>query len=534
MGKKAPNAEEKRKLADMAELERQIMAAQRLLRVKRAKESLISFTEMTMPDPEDPDNVDKSRYQPVKHHETICAALEEVEKGNFQRLIISMPPRHGKSELASRRFPAWFLGKDPYRQVMFATYNADLAMDFGRSVREVMRSPAYQQVFPGCKLRSGEQSADRIKTEEGGVANFVGVGGGLTGKGADLLIIDDPIKDREEADSKRERDKLWEWFTQVAMTRLMSGARVVIIMTRWHEDDLVGRLTDPKNPCYDDEVAQQWRILSLPAIAVADDPMGRQPGEALWPDRFGLPYLNEIRRLNPKGFSALYQGQPAPDDGDFFKREWLKGYGPNELPANLRYYCVSDHAVSTAQTADKTVLLPFGVDENDNVYVLPDVWWRRATTDQVVDGMIDLMTRRQPLKWGAERGHISQSIGPFLRKVQQERQVYTMVDEITPVKDKQTRAQAIRGRMAMGKVFFPRFAPWWQDAEQELLKFPSARHDDFVDAMGLAGLLLATLHGASRSVEKTPDGPKPGTLAWVKMSTKWEESRRKLLQMGGF
>lgn len=534
MAKKAPNAEEKRKLAEMAELERQILAAQRLLRVKKAKKSLIDFTAMTMPDPEDPDNPDKSRYQPVRHHETICAALEEVEAGRYQRLIISMPPRHGKSELASRRFPAWFLGKDPYRQVLFATYNADLAMDFGRSVREIMRSPSYQQVFPGCKLRQGEQSADRIKTEEGGVAGFVGVGGGLTGKGADLLIIDDPIKDREEADSKRERDKLWEWFTQVAMTRLMAGARVVIIMTRWHEDDLVGRLTDPRNPCYSEEVADQWKMLSLPAIAEDNDPMGRQKGEALWPERYGLEFLNEIKRLNSKGFSALYQGRPTPDDGDFFKREWLKFYGPGELPKNLRVYCVSDHAVSTAQTADKTVLLPFGVDENDNVYVLPDVWWRRAATDQVVDGMIDLMVRHKPSKWGAERGHISQSIGPFLRKVQQERQVWTVVDEITPVKDKQTRAQAIRGRMAMGKVYFPKFSPWWTDAEQEILKFPSARHDDFVDALGLAGLLLATLHGAAKPLEKPSQGPKVGTLEWVKYSTKWEDTRKKLLQMGGF
>jgi predicted phage terminase large subunit-like protein len=534
MARKAPNAEEKRRQAEMLELERQILAAQRLLRVKKAKESLIDFTSMTMPDPEDPDNPDKSRYEPVRHHRTICAALEEVEKGNYQRLIISMPPRHGKSELASRRFPAWFLGKDPYRQVLFATYNADLAMDFGRAVREIMRQPSFQQVFPGCKLRTGEQSADRIKTEEGGVAGFVGVGGGLTGKGADLLIIDDPIKDREEADSKRERDKLWDWFTQVAMTRLMDGGRVVIIMTRWHEDDLVGRLTDPRNPCYNDEVAQAWRILSLPAIADDNDPMERQKGDALWPERYPLGFLNEIRRLNPKGFSALYQGQPSPDDGDFFKRDWLKGYNPGDLPSNLRIYCVSDHAVSTAQTADKTCLLPFGVDENDNVWVLPDVWWRRATTDQVVDGMIDLMTRHRPAKWGAERGHISQSIGPFLRKVQQERGVWTVVEEITPVKDKQTRAQAIRGRMAMGKVFFPRFSPWWVDAEQEILKFPSARHDDFVDALGLAGLLLATLHGASRTFEKPSDIPKTGTLAWVKMSSKWDEARRNLLQMGGF
>lgn len=533
MAKKAPNAEDKQRLAAVAELESQLKAATRLLRVKKARESLISFTEMTMPDPEDPDDVDKSRYKPVRHHETICAALEEVEKGHYQRLIISMPPRHGKSELASRRFPAWFMGKDPYRQVLFATYNAELAAGFGRSVREVMRQPAFQQVFPGCKLRTGSQSADRLETEEGGVAGFVGVGGGLTGKGADLLIIDDPIKDREEADSKRERDKLWEWFTQVAMTRLMDGGRVVIIMTRWHEDDLVGRLTDPKNPCYNDELAQQWKVLSLPAIAEGDDPMGRKPGEALWPERYGLPFLNEIKRLNPKGFSALYQGQPTPEDGDYFRREWIKFYNPDQLPKALRVYVASDHAVSTATAADKTCLLAVGVDDQDNLYVLPDVWWRRAGPEQVVEAMVEMMDRLKPSLWWAERTHITQSLGPFLRKVMQERGVYTAIEEVVPVRDKQTRAQAIRGRMSMGKVFFPRFAPWWSDAEQELLKFPSARHDDFVDALGHIGMGLARQIAAATPVSRDPGIPATGTMGWIKWSAQ-QEAKRKQLRMGGF
>jgi predicted phage terminase large subunit-like protein len=296
---------------------------------------------------------------------------------------------------------------------------------------------------------------------------------------------------------------LWEWFTQVAMTRLMAGARVVVIMTRWHEDDIVGRLTDPKNPCYNDENAQQWRILSLPAIAVENDPMERKPGEALWPERYGLDFLNEIRRLNPKGFSALYQGQPTPDDGDFFRRDWLKPY-PHELPKNLRYYCVSDHAVSTAQTADKTVLLPFGLDEEDNVWILPDVWWRRASTDQVIDGMIDLMSRHKPAKWGAERGHISQSIGPFLRKVQQERGIWTVVEEITPVKDKQTRAQAIRGRMAMDGLYIAADAPFRADLIAECLRFPAGVNDDQVDALGLVGQLLDRMVSGTRT---DPDKP---------------------------
>lgn len=516
-------------------LERQIKAAKRLIAIKKAKTSILEFTKLTMPSPEDPDNTDLSRYSAAKHHEVICAALEEVEAGRIQRLIITMPPRHGKSELASRRFPAWFLGKDPYRHMIFATYNDEFASDFGRHVRDTMKSDVFKQAFPLCKLKAGSQASDRISTEEGGIAVFVGRGGSLTGRGADLLVIDDPIKDREEADSKTLRDKMWGWFTDVAMTRLMTaGARVVIIMTRWHEDDLVGRLIDPKNSYYVPEEAGNWKVLSLPAIAVNDDPMGRKFGEPLWPERFDLDFLNQAKRLNPKGFSALYQGSPSPDDGDYFKREWLKFYTPSELPRNLRIYVASDHAVSTDQERDATCLLPVGVDEEDNIWVLPDVWWRRADTETVVEGMIDLMRRRTPLMWWAESGHITKSIGPFLRKRMAERQIYCAIDEVVPTKDKQTRAQSIRARMSMGKVFFPRFATWWGDAQDEILKFPSSSHDDFIDALAHIGMGLDKQVRAGGAVVKVDNMPKSGTLAWVKWADRFRKRNEGFLRMGGF
>jgi len=515
---------------EVDDIQKQIVAAERMLRLRKARTNLLDFTQFTMPDPSDPDNSDMSKYRPAKHHEVIAAALEEVEAGRMLRLIITMPPRHGKSELASRRFPAWFMGKDPYRQLIFSTYNDDFAQDFGRSVRETMRSSAFSQVFPGCKLRAGSASADKIQTEEGGLMKFVGRGGGLTGRGADLLVIDDPIKDREEADSKSVRDKMWSWFTEAAMTRLMPGGRVVIIMTRWHEDDLIGRLTDPRNPCYRKEEAENWHILALPAIAVENDPMKRKPGEALWPTQFPIDILLNIKRLNERGFSALYQGQPTPDDGDFFRKDWIKTYdSPNKIPKNIRIYAASDHAVSIAQDADKTVLMCVGVDEEDNIWVLPDIFWRRAQTDTVCDAMLDIMKRRKPLNWRAEKGHISKAIGPFLRKRMQEEKIYCSIEEVTPVKDKQTRAQAIRGRMAMGKVFFPRFASWWGDAQNEMLKFPAARHDDFVDTLAHIGMGLDFQVGA-QVPEVIKEGPKWGTLEWVKQASKtmtWKENRLK-------
>jgi predicted phage terminase large subunit-like protein len=519
----------------VAAYRKQVMAAERLLQLRRARSNLLDFTKMTMPDPDDPDDSNKSRYAPVRHHEVIAAALEEVDKGTIQRLIITMPPRHGKSELASRRFPAWFLGKDPYRHTIFATYNEDTARDFGRAVREIVQMPVFQQVFPGCQLRKGSASAELLQTIEGGQAMFVGRGGSLTGRGADLLVIDDPIKDREEAESKATRDKLWAWFTDVAMSRLMSvGSRVVIIMTRWHEDDLIGRLTDPRNPHYKEDEAKHWKVLALPALAVANDPMGRKIGEALWPQRFDVAFLNRSKTLNPRGFAALYQGSPAPDDGEFFRREWMKGYMPHELPKDLTIYCASDHAVSAAQDRDATVLLPVGVDSEDNIWILPDVWWRRAETDDVVEGMIDMMERHRPMYWWAERGHISKSIGPFLRKRMQERGIYAAIDEVVPVKDKQTRAQAIRARMAMGKVRFPKFAGWWSDAEDELMKFPSARHDDFVDTLSWIGLGLSKQVGSRATIVQAPDKYRVGTMSWLKDSAKAVERRERMLRKGGF
>lgn len=512
------------------------LAAERLLAARKARDDLITFVKLMMPTPDAPDDPRLSRYKDAKHHRALAAALEAVDRGEITRLIINMPPRHGKTELA-RKFVSWFLGRDAYRSVIYATYNDDFALDHGRSIRETIRLPAYRQAFPNVEVVKGSSAADRFETTERGVAVFKGVGGSLTGRGADLLIIDDPIKDREDADSPRQRQKLWDWYLDVARTRLMTaGARVVIIQTRWHEDDLVGRLTDPKNPLYNAKAASRWHILDLPALAYDDDPLGRAEGEALWPDRFPRDFLETIREDNPRGFAALYQGKPAPDDGDFFRREWVKTYRPDELPQNLRIYAASDHAVSVAQDRDATVLLVAGVDERDNIYILPDTWWRRAQTDVVVEAMLELMRSRRPLNWWAEKGHISKSIGPFLRKRMQEEKVFVALDEQTPVKDKQTRAQSIQGRMAMGKVFFPSFAPWFMDALDQLMKFPNATHDDFVDALAHLGL------GLQRQIAAKPkypfavvEGgrPKSGTPAWVKWSAE-QERKTKLLSHGGF
>lgn len=483
-----------------------------------AADDLIDFACFMKPDPGHPDDTDFSLYDVDRHHRAIAAALEQVEAGKIRRLIINVPPRHGKSELSSRLFPAWFLGRHPSESLILATYADKLSWDFGREVEAYLSDPLYRQVFPDLSIKTA--SVDRIETTKGGKAFFVGRGSAITGRGATGLLIDDPIKDRVEADSKITREKLFTWFNQVARTRLISQhGWIVIIQTRWSEDDLVGRLTDPLNPSYSPIEGPRWKIIDLPAIAGENDRLGRRPGQALWPKRFPIEYLEEMRAADPRGFQSLYQGSPTPDKGNFFPAEKLLTYKRGEAPKELRYYAASDHAVSSRQERDKTCLLMVGLDEDENLWVMPDLVWGRYPTDQIVERMIDLMDLYKPLHWWAERGHISRSIGPFLRKRMLERSVFCSVYEMTPIADKMSRAQSILGRIAMGKVFWPNFAPWWMEAQKELLQFPYGARDDLVDAISYIGLGLALQQPLKRQ-KKPPQEVKRGTLGWVKEQAK--------------
>ena len=479
----------------------------RLLAARTAADELLPYVRFCMPDYADPSPNPRTRYLTGRHHELIARKLHELEQGRIRRVILNLGPRHGKTELASKRFMAWYSARHPEQSLIFGTYNDTFAADVGRAVRDNIQSPEHRFVFPKHALKEGSEASQRLETVWGGQLSFVGRGGTITGRGGHGIVIDDPIKDRKEADSKLIRDQLWTWFTQVIMTRQMTeDAWVILIQTRWHEDDLVGRLTGPMNAYYDPEEAKLWTVIDLPALAFDDgsrDPLGRKPGEALWPERFPVPFLKAQQRLDPRGFQALYQGRPSAGQGAFFQAEWLNTYKPDELPRNLRIYAASDHAVSQDQSRDRTALIPVGVDVNDNIYVLPDVWWKQGPADVVTEAMLNLMRTRSPVYWWAEKGHISKSIGPFLRKRMAEEKVYAAIVEVTPTADKQTRAQSIQGRMAMGKVFFPSFAPWWAEARDQLLKFPNAAHDDFVDALSYIGLGLAQTLTANGTAAQT-------------------------------
>jgi predicted phage terminase large subunit-like protein len=517
-------------------LREQVSVIERRRICLEARDNLLTYTKFTMPDPEAPNDLSRSRYKAAKFHELVAHHLEQVVSGEVPQLIFCMPPRHGKTELATKRLAALYSGKFPHHNIAVGSYSDTMAQDMGADTRAILATAQHKQVFPTYRLRRGGNAKDNIQTEEGGRLVFVGRGGALTGRGAHLLLIDDLFKDHEEARSQAIRDQAWNWFTKVAMTRRMGHKLVIITMTRWHSDDIIGRLTDPENPCYNAIEAKKWKIIRLPAIAEDDDPLGREVGTPLWadgPDRFDLDFLESQQRLDPLGFAALYQQSPTVADGTLFRRENIIRYDPKDLPEDLRFYCASDHAVGEKQRNDPSCFGKAGVDRQDNLW-FTDLFWKRIPTDQAVEAMLTMGAQgaNRPLLWWAERGHISKSIGPFLKKRMLETQRYMNVVEVTPVGDKVSRVQSFAARFALGKVYLPK-GMIWDKAVEELLAFPNGLHDDFVDMCSLFGLGLRNQFGP-RTAPKQVEQPKFGTLAWVKENDAWQEQLRAEAQFGGF
>jgi predicted phage terminase large subunit-like protein len=514
----------------MSDVERRLLLLRRKKAILNARRDLIAFTQFMMPDPDHFEDPTYSLYEPQKFHRVLGAALEEVEAERYTRLMVTLGPRFGKTTLASAMYPAWYMGRHPERSIIVATYNENYSWDLGRRVREIMMLPQYQQVFPGVEVKTGAKSVKRIQTTADGVVFAIGRGSTATGRGAHTLLIDDPIKDAQEAGSLLIRDKLWDWYLKVIRTRLMTGrGTIVLIQTRWSEDDLIGRLVDPLNAHYTEGEAKKWRKIEFPALAEDDDILGRKEGASLWPERFSEEYLNDLRSSDPRGFASLYQGRPSPKEGAFFKALDLVPYtSMREVPPNesMRFYGACDLAVSIEQKADKSCLMIVGVDEKDHLWIMPDLVWRRVDSNGAVEGMLALMEKYKPQFWWGEKGQIIKSIEPFLRKRMLEKRVFCALDTIAPSVDKQQRAQAIQARSAMQMVHFPQFARWWVEAHDQLLKFPNGTHDDFVDTLALIGLGLAKMRPRQRQVE--PPKVLDGTFRAMLAETRRKEGRERL------
>lgn len=451
-----------------------------LLKRKKSRHSLADYAQYIKPD-----------YTVASHHKKIIDILERVEKGELTRVCIFQPPRSGKSELVSKIFPSWYIGKNPTRQIIAASYGADLARDFGRHVRNTMQSNEYANIFPHTSLSPDSRSANLWHTNQGGVYLAVGVGSATSGYGAHLAIIDDPIKDRVEADSETTRNRIWDWYSSVLYTRRMPNAAIILCCTRWHESDLAGRILENKN--------ESWEVLSLPAISnehTSDE-------KALWPEWFPLEELKKTRAtMIPRDWRALYQQQPTADEGDYFKKEWFPRHEFLDLESkDLNYYIGTDFAVSEKKGADETVFTVFGVDEKEKVYI-KEVWHGRTSPDVWIEELIKLIHRYKPLCTFCEGGVIQKSIEPFLVKRMREKKIFCRVEWLTSATDKASRARGFQARSAMGLVSIPR-----NDVGEimlsQFLKFPSGKHDDFVDACSIFFRGLEDVHAHHATIKRT-------------------------------
>ena len=463
-----------------ADLSAQVKAEQELAKRILSRKRLLPFVERFNPD-----------YLAGWVHKDICQRLEkfseQVANKESPRLMLFMPPRHGKSTLASVAFPAWHLGRHPNHEFISCSYSGSLAMSFSRKVRQLLREPVYKNVFEKSRLDKDSQSIESWQTTQGGGYVAAGVGGGITGKGANVLVIDDPVKNREDAESDNNRAATWDWYTSTAYTRLSPGGGILVILTRWHDDDLAGRLLKQA-----EDGADQWEVIRYPAIAEIDENFRKQ-GESLHPERYNVDALEQIRKaIGPRDWSALYQQNPVSDEGDYFSRDMIRYYEYDEIDtAELNYYCAWDLAIGQRDRNDYSVGIVVGIDEYDHLYVV-DVVRGKYDGFELVEQILDLYETWRPGIVGIERGHIEMALGPFLQKRTRERGLSEAYFKDLKVgrRDKEARARAIQGRMQQGMVYFPKDAVWTGTMVAELLRFPNGTHDDQVDALAWIGLMM--------------------------------------------
>lgn len=429
------------------------------------------------------------------HHYQIVDALNKVVTGEIKNLIINIPPRYGKTEIAVLNFVAWCLAKNPKAKFIHLSYSDDLALDNSSKIKELILSDEYQELWP-IKLKQDSKSKKKWYTEEGGGLYATAAGGAITGFGAGstydnglfngAIIIDDPHKVDDVKSDLMRKEVTERLNTTIKSRRNSRQTPIIIIMQRLHEEDMTGFALAGG-------MGEDFHLLKLPAL--------KEDGTALWSLKHTAEELSRMRVVDPYGFSGQYQQEPSPEDGEFFKREWIQWY--DEAPKYLRMYGASDYAVTDGD-GDYTVHGIIGVDPNDDIYLID--WWRKRTTSDVwVEILLDLMEQYKPLMWAEEKGQILQSMDPLIKKRMQERKVYSTLRMPFPcTQDKKARAQSFRGRMVMGKVYFPRNAPWVPDLIKELLVFDNGRNDDQVDVCGLFGRMLASMVAGSKPKEQEP------------------------------
>lgn len=438
-------------------------------------------------------------WQAPPHLRVLDQALLRVTSphARVKRLLVMMPPRHGKSELCSHYLPVWFLLKYPEKRVILTSYGDQFAATWGRKTRDTME--VFGPEF-GLEVNDASSAANRwdLRGHRGGLST-AGVGSGITGKGAHLLIVDDPVKDAAEAASETYRDAAWDWWRATARTRVEPGGAVVVIQTRWHEDDLAGCILEAAEA----EGAEPWEVLSLPALAEEHEEiagMVRAPGDALWPERYDEEALRQTRQaLGAYHFSALFQQRPSPEGGETFQREHFRYFADDQLAGAwmwkddngtpYRYskdacsvFHTVDLAMSTKETADWTVIATWALVPHTNTLLLLNVDRRRMQGPDIVPALQAAYRR-----YGGVL-HV-ESAGFGIGIIQEATRTGLPIRELKADVDKLTRSRIAQANVANGLVRFLWGASWLQELEAELLAFPNGRHDDQVDVLSYAAKL---------------------------------------------
>jgi predicted phage terminase large subunit-like protein len=793
--------------------------AHRMYLIASSRDSMQDYCHLMMPDVEDPDDTRKTEYQRAGHSKMLCDIVERFEAGKSKRVAVSIPPQHGKTIHLSQLGLSWIWGKNPRKNILVVTYNQTRADELGHEFRQMIRDkPTFRQVFPEVEFQADAKSKSFMQNKAGGKIFFIGVGGTITGRTADYIIIDDPFKGDDDEFTEGHLEKIWSWFYKVAYSRASNRTKICVIHcmvgetpvlmadgqekrldqvrpgddvasykngrivaskvlnwknqgrdclftirmksgisvranarhpflvcengeekwlrtdqikkgmfirkvigengeinnaqlkdvtnlqgvkdcathttvkndgqmdtdprhttqkaeedhicdtdmglnpkiikeclkskkgsvqsvnnslkklkttkqdgtescslttattqkksedcsattatclsnreiqsqfygqplstlkitddevdeivfegeedvfdieventenfianglvshnTRWNEDDLIGRLCDPTHPDRNKRfkgISDDWEFMNIPGVIKDDrlakaldlklsvpknkkviEQFGEDASTALWPKEKSLEFFAQWKRGDPRSFSALVMGSPTPDDGIYFTKEMIVPYQRDELPSNLRIYSASDHAVTEKQQRDKTVVGAVGIDEEDNIWILPDLVWDNMETDRTVEELLAMFRRNEPSCHWMESELISKSFGPFLRKRMIEERIYTLIDPVTPTRDKMSRARSIQGRMSMQKVFFPAFAPWFNDAKNQLMRFPHGANDDFVDWIAWIGLGLTKEIAASSYRPPKNNVPKTGTAGWVVYDSEQRQRQQNL------
>lgn len=450
------------------------------------------------------------RYKAGWVHRDICNRLEQFSRDvaaeKSPRLMILMPPRHGKSQIASKLFPAWHFGHYPHHEIISASYNISLALEFSREAREVCKSDLYKKLFPGAKLNPDINAAENWKfaSETGvGAGGYVaaGIGVGITGKGAHVLIIDDPVKNEQEAESVDNRQKIWNWYLSSAYNRLAPGGGILVIQTWWHDDDLAGRLQQMMKDNPDDEYVDKFEVVKYPAIAEEDEEF-RLKGDALHPERYNLNSLLRIQRQyggpHSRYWSALYQQNPVPTEGAYFSKDMIVYRDGAPQNVTMDIYQAWDLAISEEQQKANnwTVGYTVGYDNNGLIHVLERVRMKTNDSAKIEDAIID-MYKKYPTVYGIgfEDGQIFKTMRSSLKRRMVERNVYIPLDEkeniLKPVTDKEVRARPLQARLQNRRVTWPRGQEWVDEVWKEFLRFPAGTQDDQVDALAWAVQMLA-------------------------------------------